>query len=64
MFGLEMRQDGGTSVDSNTWAIGDDKWDNHFTVNIEVTNRSLEIVEITEVLGDYQNKGEGPAWPS
>ena len=57
MFGLELKQVGATSVNSSMWGMGDNKWENFFTANIDVTNGSLEIIEVLDVLGEYQNKG-------
>ena len=49
---------GAVVVDSNTWGMRDNKWDNHFTANVEASNGSLEIVEVVEIIGEYKNHGE------
>ena len=58
MFGLELKQVGAIVVDSNTWGMRDNKWDNHFTADVEASNGSLEIVEVVEIIGEYKNQGE------
>lgn len=57
MYGLEMKQVGTTEAYSQSWGARDGKWNNFFTANIETTNGSLEIAEITEIQGEYQNAG-------
>ena len=48
---------GATSVNSSMWGMEDDKWENFFTAIVDVTNGSLEIIEVVDVLGEYQSKG-------
>ena len=54
---MEMKQLKKTEVDSITWGMNDDKWINCFIVDIKVTNGSLDVVSIQDVLGEYQNEG-------
>lgn len=57
MFALEMKQLGGTEVNSNTWGMRDGVWPNLFTATIKIINGSVDIVSICDVLGEYQNTG-------
>ena len=58
MFGLELKQAGAVVVNFDIWSKRDNKWDYYFTVNVEASNSSLEIVGIVQVIGEYKNHGE------
>jgi hypothetical protein len=54
---MEMVQLGGTGVDYITWRMPEGEWLNTFTATVKVTNMSMDIISISNVLGEYQNAG-------
>lgn len=56
MFAIEMVQLGTTDVNSGGTS-GDGKWTNYFAASVKVINRTMEIISITDVLGEYKNAG-------
>lgn len=58
---MEMVQLGGTEVNyiRRCQGLQEGQWLNLFIANIKITNGSLDIVSITDVLGEYQDAGMG-----